>query len=151
MLGKVGWQCYQITAASWSGNTCQPTITQPIKLAWYSLKKSAGSINIFSLIYYRPNVWVSKNQSNLASIFSLWLLLSFFWYILISYRKAIMPRSLKWGILGASTIILSENIHKNAGKATLNFADSHARIEEKDRQTQLLCYVSLIRACNKVL
>ena len=25
------------------------------------------------------------------------------------------------------------------------------RIEEKDRQTQLLCYVSLIRACNKVL
>ena len=26
-----------------------------------------------------------------------------------------------------------------------------ARIEEKDRQTQLLCYVSLIRACNKVL
>ena len=35
ILGKVGWQCDQITAASWSGNTCQPTITQlitPIRL-----------------------------------------------------------------------------------------------------------------------
>ena len=36
-----------------------------------------------------------------------------------------MPRPLKWGILGAGTIILSENIHKNAGKVTLIFADSH--------------------------
>ena len=26
----VGWQCDQITAASCSGNTCQPIITQPI-------------------------------------------------------------------------------------------------------------------------
>ena len=32
ILGEVGWQCDQITAASWSGNTCQPTVTQPIPL-----------------------------------------------------------------------------------------------------------------------
>ena len=32
ILGKIGWQCEQITAASWSGNTCRPTITQPIAL-----------------------------------------------------------------------------------------------------------------------
>ena len=31
------------------------------------------------------------------------------------------------------------------------FFEVLTRIEEKDRQTQLLCYVSLIRACNKVL
>jgi hypothetical protein len=36
-----------------------------------------------------------------------------------------MPRPLKIGMLGAGTIILSENIHKNAGKVTLIFADSH--------------------------
>ena len=28
ILGEVGWQYDQITAASWSGNTCQPTIMQ---------------------------------------------------------------------------------------------------------------------------
>ena len=38
----------------------------------------------------------------------LWL----FWQILISYCKFLMPRPLKWSILGAHTIILSKNIHK---------------------------------------
>ena len=32
ILGEVGWQCDQITAASWSRNTCQPSLTQPIVL-----------------------------------------------------------------------------------------------------------------------
>ena len=32
ILGEVGCQCDQITASSWSGNTYQPTITQPITL-----------------------------------------------------------------------------------------------------------------------
>jgi hypothetical protein len=35
-----------------------------------------------------------------------------FWQILISYCKFLMPRSLKWSILGAHIIILSKNIHK---------------------------------------
>ena len=43
-------------------------------------------------------------------------LVSSFWQILISYWKFLMPRPLKWGILGASTIILSKDIHKNAGR-----------------------------------
>ena len=34
ILGEVGWQCDQVTAASWSGNTCQPTVTQPIRIVW---------------------------------------------------------------------------------------------------------------------
>ena len=38
----------------------------------------------------------------------LWL----FWQILISYCKFLMPRPLKWSILGAHTIILSKKIHK---------------------------------------
>ena len=38
----------------------------------------------------------------------LWL----FWQILISYCKFLMPRPLKWSILGAHTILLSKNIHK---------------------------------------
>ena len=38
----------------------------------------------------------------------LWL----FWQILISYCKFLMPRPLKWSILGAHTKILSKNIHK---------------------------------------
>ena len=40
-----------------------------------------------------------------------------------------MPRPLKWGILVAGTIILSENIHKNAEKVTLIFAESHVSTE----------------------
>ena len=42
----------------------------------------------------------------------LWL----FWQILISYCKFLMPRPLKWSILGAHTIILSKNIHKGTKK-----------------------------------
>ena len=42
-------------------------------------------------------------------------------------------------------------IIKRHGSQILNETTSQPRIEEKDRQTQLLCYVSLIRACNKVL
>ena len=43
-------------------------------------------------------------------------LLWIFWQILISYCKFLMPRPLKWGILGACIIILSQDIHKNAGR-----------------------------------
>ena len=32
ILNRVGWQCDQITAATWSGTNCQPTITQPFTL-----------------------------------------------------------------------------------------------------------------------
>ena len=38
------------------------------------------------------------------------ILLWLFWQILISYCKFLMPRPLKWGILGAGTIILSGDI-----------------------------------------
>ena len=40
---------------------------------------------------------------------TLWWL---FWLILISYWEFLMPRSLKWSILGDQTILLSKNIHK---------------------------------------
>ena len=85
---------------------------------------------LFSMLFcLLHNVWVSKNQSNLTYIHIVIVaLLSIFWYILISYCKSIMPRPLKWGILGGSTIILSENIHKNAGKVTLIFADSRVKL-----------------------
>ena len=39
-------------------------------------------------------------------------------------------------------------IHKNLPTSLM---DGPKNLEEKDGQTQLLCYVSLIRACNKVL
>ena len=32
ILNRVGWQCDQITAATWSGTNCQPTIMQPFTL-----------------------------------------------------------------------------------------------------------------------
>ena len=32
ILGEVGWECDQITAASGSGNTCKTTIKKPITL-----------------------------------------------------------------------------------------------------------------------
>ena len=83
------------------------------------------------------NVWVSKNQSNLTVIFSLWLLLLSFWYILISYCKSIM----QWGILGVGTMILSDNIHNNARKVTLIFADSHFNLRFVLKTTKTLVFV----------
>ena len=47
--------------------------------------------------------------------------------------------------------IKTDIVSKLADYCTLQIGISVARIEEKDRQTQLLCYVSLIRGCNKVL
>ena len=52
-----------------------------------------------------------------------------------------------------------KNVHTEKAEELLIFTEREEtktkyftpRIEEKDRQTQLLCYVSLIRACNKVL
>ena len=41
----------------------------------------------------------------------MWLYYGFFWQILLSYCKFLMPRPLKWGILGARTIILFGVIH----------------------------------------
>ena len=55
-----------------------------------------------------------------------------------------MPRPLKLGTVCAGTIILPENIHKNVGKVTLIFADSHVRwnhyptLEEFLKQMTLL-------------
>ena len=40
------------------------------------------------------------------------LYFDFFWQILIQYCKFLTPRPLKWGILGASTIILSKDMDK---------------------------------------
>ena len=37
--------------------------------------------------------------------------MTFFWQILLQYRKFLMPRPLKRGILGASTIFLSKDIY----------------------------------------
>ena len=50
----------------------------------------------------------------------LWL----FWQILIQYWKFLMPRPLKRGILGASTIILSKDIDKYAFMCGSNFYES---------------------------
>ena len=53
--------------------------------------------------------------------------------------------------------ILSPNQHRRNPPSSVLFQYFYfikickPRIEEKDRQTQLLCYVSLIRACSKVL
>ena len=48
----------------------------------------------------------------------------FFWQILIQYCKFLMPRPLKRGILGASTIILSKDIDKYAFMCGSNFYES---------------------------
>ena len=50
----------------------------------------------------------------------LWL----FWQILIQYCKFLMPRCLKRGIIGASTIILSKDINKYAFMCGSNFYES---------------------------
>ena len=50
----------------------------------------------------------------------LWL----FWQILIQYCKVLMPRPLKRGILGASTIFLSKDIDNYAYKCGSNFYES---------------------------
>ena len=42
-----------------------------------------------------------------------------FWQILVSYSKFFMPRPLKWGILGACTIILSKIFIKMLEKSFL--------------------------------
>ena len=44
-----------------------------------------------------------------------------FWQILISYSKFLMTRPLKWGIIGACTIIWSRDIHKIATTLELYF------------------------------
>ena len=56
------------------------------------------------------NVWSIKIRT--IHKLPLWLYYDIFWQILISYFKFLMPRPLKWSILGAHTIILSKNIHK---------------------------------------
>ena len=50
----------------------------------------------------------------------LWL----FWQILTQYCKFLMPRPLKQGILGASTIILSNNIDKSDFMCGSNFYET---------------------------
>ena len=50
----------------------------------------------------------------------LWL----FGQILIQYCKFLMPRPLKRGIIGASTIILSKDINKYAFMCGSNFYES---------------------------
>ena len=50
--------------------------------------------------------------------------LGLFWQILIQYCKFLMPRPLKRGILGASTIILSKDIDKYAFMCGSNFYES---------------------------
>ena len=42
----------------------------------------------------------------------------------IQYYKFLMPRPLKWGILGASTIILSKDIDKYAFMCGSNFYET---------------------------
>ena len=46
------------------------------------------------------------------------------WQILIQYWKFLMPRPLKWGIIGASTIILTKDIDKYTYKCGSNFYES---------------------------
>ena len=52
----------------------------------------------------------------------------------------------------ALTLVFLENRLENL-KGLIQFQETQItkNLEEKDGQTQLLCYVSLIRACNKVL
>ena len=50
-----------------------------------------------------------------------------FWQILIQYCKFLMPRPLKRGILGASTIILSKDIDKYSFMCGSNFYESDVR------------------------
>ena len=70
------------------------------------------------LVSYK--VWSIKIQT--THKLSLWLYYCFFLRILISCSKFFMPRPLKWGILGAHTLILSKDTHKYAGKKL--FVDS---------------------------
>ena len=58
ILDELGWQCDQITAVSWSGNTCQPTITQPIIL----IRILFGPATHFAKsIWYYQNIWTLTN------------------------------------------------------------------------------------------
>jgi hypothetical protein len=50
----------------------------------------------------------------------LWL----FWQILAQYCKVLMPRPIKRGILGASTLILSKDIDKYAFMCGSNFNET---------------------------
>ena len=60
-------------------------------------------IHIFICLHiYLSNVWSIKIRT--IQKLSLWLYYDFFWQILISYCKFLMPRPLKWSILGAHTI-----------------------------------------------
>ena len=54
-------------------------------------------------------------------------------------------------VLSRSPTDLRNDLGRVLESNPTNFYPSESRIEEKDRQTQLLCYVSLIRVCNKVL
>ena len=55
------------------------------------------------------------------------------WQILIWYCKFLMPRPVKWGMLGASTIILSKDIDKYAFMCGSNFYETDVRVV--DNQT----------------
>ena len=50
--------------------------------------------------------------------------MTFFWQILIQYCKFLMPRPLKRGILGASTVILFKDIDNYAYMCGSNFYES---------------------------
>ena len=72
----------------------------------------------------------------------LWL----FWQILIQYCKFLMPRPLKWGILGASTIILSKDIDKYAFMCGSNFYESDVSLQNENIQaavSYLGCLITL--------
>ena len=74
----------------------------------YSKAKLFQEATVFNVIFtYTWNKYMFHLKLNHTLIVTvLWL----FWSILISYCKFFMPRPLKWGILGARTIILTEDI-----------------------------------------
>ena len=90
--------------------------------SWWSIIFKVGTLsisltsrNISTHQITNGNVWCIKNLTK--NELSLWLyILGLFRQIIISFCKFLMPRPLKWCILGVNIIILSKVIHKDAGK-----------------------------------
>jgi hypothetical protein len=70
----VGWQGDQITAASYSGNTCQPSITQPITLIKISFGNYVYSLISFICLLTKITNFHIKSRQTLKESLKLWLL-----------------------------------------------------------------------------
>ena len=120
---------YPLNSQKWPSRMDPMTSTNQFQ-GWNTFFMADEPINDISICLQANNCQLLHMQHHgKVTSFPSWILPMLSWFY-VQDRYLSCPKT----ILGSSFIHMKP-----------------PRIEEKDRQTQLLCYVSLIRACNKVL